>query len=221
MFAVLGDVIFLTMKIFIYLGIAAAAFLVGALPFSWLLGRMSGIDLRRVGSGNPGATNLYRVAGARWGVPGLLLDVAKGAAPAALALWLFPDLTGAAVLAGAAAIAGHIWTPFLAFRGGKGVATAAGAFLALNPFLILIAFAVFFVVVAATRYVSLGSLSAAVAAFLGSFTIPLVAGQPVDPYFVVFCGVCAGAISYSHRENVSRLIAGTESKLGRRKKDGW
>lgn len=208
------------MEIIIYLGVAAVAFFIGALPFSWFLGRMAGIDLRRVGSGNPGATNLYRAAGARWGVPGLLLDVAKGAAPAAAALWFFPHLTAAAILAGAAAISGHIWTPFLAFRGGKGVATAAGAFLALSPFLILIAFGVFFVVVAATRYVSLGSLSAAVAAFVGSLAMPLVGGRPVDPYFVAFCGVCAAAIVYSHRKNVSRLIAGTESKLGGRKKDG-
>ncbi len=208
------------MKVFIYVGIVAASFLIGALPFSWVLGRIAGIDLRRVGSGNPGATNLYRAAGARWGVPGLLLDVAKGAVPAAAVLWLFPHLTAGAILAGAAAISGHIWTPFLAFRGGKGVATAAGAFLALNPVLILIALAVFFVVVAATRYVSLGSLSAAVAALVGSFTLPLAAGRPVDPFFVIFCGVCAAAIVYSHRKNISRLLASTESKLGERKRDG-
>ncbi|HUV86750.1 MAG TPA: glycerol-3-phosphate 1-O-acyltransferase PlsY [bacterium] len=211
---------FLEMKVLIYVGIVAASFLIGALPFSWFLGRMAGIDLRRVGSGNPGATNLYRAAGARWGIPGFLLDVAKGVTPVAAAQWLFPHLAAAGILAAAAAISGHIWTPFLGFRGGKGVATAAGAFLALEPLLILIAFAVFLVVVAATRYVSLGSLSAAVAVFVASFALPLVSRRPVDPYFIVFCGVCSAAIVYAHRRNISRLLAGTESKLGGRKKDG-
>ena len=203
-----------------YAAVLLVSFLVGALPFSWLLGKLAGFDLRRAGSGNPGATNLYRAAGARWGVPGLLLDVAKGAAPAALALWLFPYLTAAAVLAAAAAIAGHIWTPFLGFRGGKGVATAAGGFLALNPLLIVIAVAVFLVVVASTRYVSLGSLSGAVIAFVASLAIPLFTRRPVDPYFVAFCAVCAAALIFAHRKNISRLLAGTESKLGGRKKDG-
>lgn len=148
------------------------------------------------------------------------MDVAKGVTPVAVAQWLFPHLTAAGILVAAAAISGHIWTPFLGFRGGKGVATTAGAFLALNPLLILIAFAVFLAVVAATRYVSLGSVSAAVAVFAASFALPLVSRRPVDPYFIIFCGVCAGAIVYSHRKNISRLLAGTESKLGGRKKDG-
>ena len=208
------------MTFLVYVGVAAASCIVGALPFSWFLGKLAGIDLRRVGSGNPGATNLYRAAGAQWGVPGLLLDVAKGVAPVAAAQWLFPHLAAAGVLAAAAAISGHIWTPFLGFRGGKGVATAAGSFLALNPLLILVAFAVFLAVVAATRYVSLGSISAAGAAFAGSFTVPLILRRPVDPYFVVFCGVCTGVIIYAHRRNISRMLAGTESKLGVRKNDG-
>jgi glycerol-3-phosphate acyltransferase PlsY len=214
------DVIFLSMVFFAYVSVTLVAFLLGALPFSWFLGKMAGVDLRRIGSGNPGATNLYRAAGARWGVPGLLLDVAKGAAPVAATQWLFPELTGAATLAAAAAIAGHIWTPFLRFRGGKGVATAAGAFLALNPLFVLVAFAVFFIVVALTRYVSLGSVLAAITVFIASFAAPMITRHPRDPYFVVFCGVCAGAIVFSHRKNISRLLAGTENKLGEGKSDG-
>jgi glycerol-3-phosphate acyltransferase PlsY len=197
------DVIFLGMLFFEYAGITLIAFLLGALPFSWFLGKMAGVDLRRIGSGNPGATNLYRAAGARWGIPGLLLDVAKGAAPVAATQWFFPGLTGAATLAAAAAISGHIWTPFLGFRGGKGVATAAGA-----------------IVVVLTRYVSLGSVLAAITVFIASFAAPILNRRTLDPYFVVFCGVCAAAIVFSHRKNISRLLAGTENKLGKRKKDG-
>jgi glycerol-3-phosphate acyltransferase PlsY len=208
------------MLVLTYVGIISIAFLIGALPFSWFLGKMAGIDLRRIGSGNPGATNLYRAAGARWGIPGLLLDVAKGAAPVAAAQWFFPGLSAAATLAAAAAISGHIWTPFLRFRGGKGVATAAGAFLALNPLFVLIAFAVFLIVVATTRYVSLGSVLAAITLFIASFAVPIITRRALDFYFVVFCGVCAAAIVFSHRRNISRLLAGTESKLGERKSRG-
>jgi glycerol-3-phosphate acyltransferase PlsY len=208
------------MEAIAYLGAALASFLVGAIPFSWLLGKLAGFDLRGIGSGNPGATNLYRAAGWRWGLPALLLDVGKGFLPVILVSWFFPDLVAAAVVAAGAAIVGHMWTPYLGFRGGKGVATAGGAFLALNPLLILITFAVFIAIVAATRYVSLGSIAAACVAFAGSFALPLSTRRPVDPYFVILCGVCAAAIIVAHRRNISRLLAGTERKMGAGKKDG-
>ncbi len=208
------------MEVFAYLAAAVASFLVGAIPFSWLLGKLAGLDLREIGSGNPGANNLYRAAGWRWGLPALLLDVGKGFLPVVLVRWFFPDLVAAAVVAAGAAIVGHMWTPYLGFRGGKGVATAAGAFLALNPLLILITFAVFVAIVAATRYVSLGSIVAACVAFVGSFALPLSTGRPVDRYFVALCGVCAAAIIVAHRRNISRLLAGTERKMGAGKEDG-
>lgn len=214
-----NDVIFLGMKVLAGFGIAIGSFLTGGIPFSWLLAKIAGFDLRRVGSGNPGATNLYRTAGAAWGITGLLLDVAKGVFPVLAARWLFPELGAGAIVAAAAAIAGHIWTPYLGFRGGKGVATAAGAFLAINPLIVLIAVGVFAVIVAATRYVSLGSMGGAVVVFGASFALPLLAGRPVDPYFVAFCGVCAVSIIVAHRKNISRLIVGTEGKLGARRKD--
>jgi glycerol-3-phosphate acyltransferase PlsY len=150
----------------------------------------------------------------------LLLDVGKGFLPVVLVSWLFPGLVAVAAVSAGAAIAGHIWTPYLGFRGGKGVATAAGAFLALNPLLILITFAVFVAIVAATRYVSLGSVIAACVAFVGSFALPLSTGRPVDRYFVALCGVCLVAIVVGHRGNISRLLAGTERKMGAGKRDG-
>jgi glycerol-3-phosphate acyltransferase PlsY len=207
------------MKILAVCGIAIGSFLAGGVPFSWLLGRIAGFDLRREGSGNPGATNLYRTAGAAWGITGLLLDVAKGVLPVLAARWLFPGLEMAAVVAAAAAIAGHIWTPYLGFRGGKGVATATGAFLALNPLVLVIALAGFAVVVAITRYVSVGSMTGAVVAFGASFIVPLLAGRAVDLYFVAFCGACALSIIVAHRKNIARLVAGTETKFGARFKN--
>jgi len=210
------------MMVLLYAGVALTSFLVGAVPFAWIIGKVGlGIDLRRVGSGNPGATNLYRTAGLAWGVPALLLDAAKGWLPAFLAARLFPEAAAIGVMAGGAAIAGHIWTPFLNFRGGKGVATAAGVFLGLNPLLLGVGLAVFLLVTAVSRYVSLGSLAGTFAAFLASFGLPLALGRPIDPYFVGFCGVCAAAIIFAHRKNISRLIAGTEGRIGKsRPKNG-
>jgi glycerol-3-phosphate acyltransferase PlsY len=214
-----NDVIFPGMEILAVCGVAIGAFLAGGIPFSWLLGKVAGFDLRREGSGNPGATNLYRTAGPAWGITGLLLDVAKGFLPVLAARWLFPEVEAAAIVAAAAAIAGHIWTPYLGFRGGKGVATATGAFLAINPLVLLIAVGAFAIVVAATRYVSLGSMIGAVVAFVVSFWLPLLEGRPVDPYFVAFCGVCAASIIVAHRKNIGRLISGTEGKFGARAKN--
>ena len=149
----------------------------------------------------------------------MVLDVAKGFLPVLVARWLFPELGVAAIVAAAAAIAGHIWTPYLRFRGGKGVATATGAFLAINPLVLLIAIAAFAIIVAATRYVSLGSMIGASVAFIASFVLPLLAARPVDPYFVAFCGVCAVSIIVAHRKNIGRLITGTEGKFGARAKN--
>jgi glycerol-3-phosphate acyltransferase PlsY len=211
-----NDVIFPGMEILAVCGIGVGAFLAGGIPFSWLLGKAAGFDLRREGSGNPGATNLYRTAGPAWGITGLVLDVAKGFLPVLAVRWLFPELGAGAIVAAAAAIAGHIWTPYLGFRGGKGVATATGAFLALNPLILLIAVGAFAVILAVTRYVSLGSMIGAVVAFVASFVLPPLAGRPVDPYFAAFCGVCAVSIIVAHRKNIGRLIAGTEGKFGSR-----
>ena len=144
----------------------------------------------------------------------MLLDAAKGFGPVIAVLLLFPTLKAAGTVAAAAAIAGHVWTPFLGFRGGKGVATGAGAFLALNPWLVLIAVGVFVAVVALTRYVSLGSLTAVGVVFVGSFIIPVVRHRPVDVPFAVFCGVAAAVIVFSHRKNIRRMITGEESKWG-------
>jgi glycerol-3-phosphate acyltransferase PlsY len=199
-----------------YFVVAIGAFMVGSIPFSWILGRYgAGIDLLKTGSGNPGATNLYRSAGWKWGIPALLLDAAKGFVPVLISRAVFPDTPGAAIVAATAAIAGHVWTPFLRFKGGKGVATAAGTFLALNPWLVLTAVVVFVVIVALTRYVSVGSIVGVLVAFAGSFLLPLILGKPISVPFVVFCGVCAAVIVFAHRKNIRRVLKGEESKWGK------
>lgn len=198
----------------IYAVIVMAAFVVGAVPFSWLIAKIAaGVDLRTVGSGNPGATNLYRTVGPAWGIAGLMMDGVKGWLPVYGASVLFPDVTAATIIAGACAIAGHMWTPFLKFHGGKGVATAAGVFLALSPLTLAIAVGVFVVVVAITRYVSLGSLAAALAAVLYSLLVPPLSNQKPDPFFVSFCAVCFMAIAIAHRQNIRRLLSGKENKF--------
>jgi acyl phosphate:glycerol-3-phosphate acyltransferase len=184
------------------------AYAIGSLPFAWLLARGWGArDLRRVGSGNVGATNVFRASGAAPGVLTAVLDVAKGAVSVAVAARLGGGAATAAA-AGLAAIVGHVYPVWLHFRGGKGVATACGVFAVLTPVAVPPALAVFLCTVWLTKYVSLGSL-------LASLTLPLLAyatGSPV-PMVVVACAACA-LIVFRHRSNVGRLRTGTERRLG-------
>ncbi|GIW72465.1 MAG: glycerol-3-phosphate acyltransferase [Planctomycetota bacterium] len=200
-------------------GLTAAAsvlggYLLGSVPFGLLLGRWRGVDPRAHGSGNIGATNVLRLLGPGWGAACLLLDAGKGAAAVALARELAvrqPELL--AVLAGMAAVLGHVFPVWLRGRGGKGVATTAGALLALQPVALLAALAAFAAVVALTRYVSLGSIAAALVlpfAHLLSASAPFGEGLPLT------CAVFAlsALVLVRHRANLARLRAGTEHRLG-------
>jgi acyl phosphate:glycerol-3-phosphate acyltransferase len=187
-----------------------AAYGIGSMPFAWLLARRYGAtDLRRVGSGNVGATNVLRASGATAGVLVAILDVAKGAASVFLADRLGAG-PGTAAAAGMAAIVGHIYPVWLHFRGGKGVATACGVFAVLTPAAMAPALAVFLTTVWLTKYVSLGSV-------LATLTLPPIAyalGSPL-PVMAAACGACV-LILFRHRTNVVRLRAGTEQRLGAR-----
>jgi glycerol-3-phosphate acyltransferase PlsY len=179
------------------LALVAAAFLAGAIPFGVLIARRRGVDIRAHGSGNIGATNVSRVLGARAGAVVLVLDALKGALPtaAALAAGAAPRLVA---LTGAAAILGHCFSPFLRGRGGKGVATALGVFLAIAPALVGLAVAAFVVVWRATRVPALGSLAGALAISVG-----LVA-RGGGPYAVLACATTA-LLVYTHRTNLAKL----------------
>lgn len=193
----------------------ALAYVAGSIPFAHLAGKAKGVDLRTQGSGNLGATNVFRVLGWKIGIAVFLADAAKGALPV---LFLPPRIESPrdpvfwAIAVGVAAIAGHVRPLFLRFRkGGKGVATAAGVFLALAPVPMLISFAVFVAVVLATGYVSLGSLIAAVLLP----TLLAVTEGVQSPKFIV-SAVIATFVFWTHRANIGRLRRGTENRFGKR-----
>jgi len=193
-------------------GGVALAYVAGSFPTAYLVGRANGIDLRTVGSGNLGATNVQRTLGWGWGGLVYLVDFLKGWLPTLL----LPGALGVSagwpwgVCFGVATIAGHVKPIFLLGRGGgKGVATASGVFMALAALPTAIAIAVFALVVAATRYVSLGSMVAAVA--LAS--VLLVTSGPRSPLFAVSCAIAAFVI-WAHRENIGRLRRGEERRIG-------
>ncbi|MCA1567136.1 MAG: glycerol-3-phosphate 1-O-acyltransferase PlsY [Acidobacteria bacterium] len=195
-----------------------AAYLVGSIPFGYLIVyARGGGDVRETGSGGTGATNVTRRAGKGAGVLTLVLDAAKGALVALLARWLLaPDfgVNWLVAIASIAVVAGHIFPVWLKFRGGKGVATGLGVFLSLTPAAVALAAPVFLAVVWATRYVSLGSITAAAALPLFIWLLS-GAGNPdsiVTPVMAV--AVAGGAlIIFTHRANIGRLLNGTESKL--------
>lgn len=182
------------------------AYLLGSVPAGFLLGYFSGVDVRRAGSGNVGATNVARVVGRTQGLITLLIDVLKGFLPVALALWLG---AGEAVtsMAGLAAFLGHLYPLFLRFQGGKGVATALGVFLALAPWATAAMVGVFVVVAALGRMVSLASIAAAASApiFLWVFFY--------SPYVFGLGSLLAAIIIVRHHENLRRLLAGVEPRF--------
>ena len=184
----------------------AGAYIAGSIPFGMVLARVKGIDLRSVGSGNIGATNVARAMGKGWAIAVLAADAAKGFVPVWLGSRL--EMTPAVVaLAGGAAILGHMFTLFLRGRGGKGVATSLGVALALSPVSALVGFGVYILVFAATRLSSLGSL-------LGVWTFSLLyvlREGPPRPLMALALGGAA-LVTLRHRENIARLVRGQEKK---------
>jgi acyl phosphate:glycerol-3-phosphate acyltransferase len=182
-------------------------YLAGSVPFAFLLARRAGIDVRIAGSGNVGAANVLRTAGARRAVLVMALDVAKGAAAVVLAHAAIGGVAAGA-LTGAAAIVGHIYPVWLRFHGGKGVAVAAGVFSILAPAATAIAALLFLVTVWMTRYVSLGSVAATLA-------LPPTAWLAGESRAVVFAAAgTAALILFRHRANLRRLRSGIEPRMG-------
>jgi glycerol-3-phosphate acyltransferase PlsY len=184
-----------------------AAYLIGSIPVGVILSKLRGKDPRKVGSGNIGATNVMRAAGKTVGIITLLGDMAKGFIPTLLALHAgLPVVFVVAV--GFAAFVGHLFPVFLAFRGGKGVATALGVYLALNPLAIFLSFIIFVLVLLKWRYVSAGSLA-------GTAAMPLLLlALKSEPMYVYVSLVIGVFIFLKHLGNIKRLAAGTEHKLG-------
>jgi len=188
---------------------AVSGYFLGSIPFGYLLVRaFRGADVRTTGSGNIGATNVARTS-PMLGLLTLSLDVLKGAVAVGLALTIFPGTRTVAFGAALAAVSGHIFPVWLRFRGGKGVATGLGSFVLLTPKAILLAMAVFVVMVATFRYVSLASVTAA--ASLPVFALLLREGD--SPVQIVLVSLSSALIILKHRQNIRRLMAGTEPKF--------
>jgi glycerol-3-phosphate acyltransferase PlsY len=198
--------------------IPVGAYLLGSIPFGLILAKLfGGSDVRKEGSGNIGATNVARVAGPLAGTLTLLLDAGKGTAAVLLAMRLSHDSAAWMMIAGLAALVGHCFPVWLKFKGGKGVATAVGVFLAMAPLPALAALGVFVVIVGIWRYVSLGSIVAA-AMFPVFFYFLEFRKVPGLWWSLIAAVLCPCLIIWRHRENIQRLVAGTESRLMRSKK---
>lgn len=184
------------------------SYLVGAVPASYLAGRIGGIDLQARGSGNLGATNVYRTLGWRYAAPAAAFDVGKGAIPAALFPGWFGGPAWAGVAYGVLAVVGHVYSVFVGFRGGKGMATAAGAFLVLAPLAVLATAGVWIAIVTASGYVSLGSVVAVLV-----FPVAILVLTPVSSGVLWAALALAALIVLKHRSNIQRLVAGTEARF--------
>ena len=197
-----------------------AAYFIGAIPFGWIVGRMRGHDIRLEGSRNIGATNVFRCVGKKWGVLAFILDFLKGLLPTLAAVFYVeahPDLAGGeyfAFVTGVMAVVGHMFTCFMKFKGGKGVATGFGLLMGIIPALAATAFGLFLLMVLISHYISVGSIIAA--AFLGiSVWFPIPALNPVPPVATIcaLVTVLTLFVIYKHKTNISRLISGTENRI--------
>jgi glycerol-3-phosphate acyltransferase PlsY len=203
-----------------YIITALGAYLLGSLPTGFLAAKAKGIDIRTVGSGNIGATNAMRVLGKPAGIFVLLMDAVKGFTAVWLPVWLQPmlnlppaDLDNHRIIAGICAVLGHNYTCWLKFKGGKGIATSAGVYFALAPLAAGIAAAVSVLTILATRYVSVGSIAAALA-------LPTAVWFTRESLLLRLVTIALGALAiYKHKGNIQRLLAGTESRIGNRKKE--
>jgi len=200
-----------------------SSYLLGSIPFGYLAGRLGGIDIRQAGSGNVGATNVVRVLGKRYGYPVFALDFLKGfgavkismlIAPGRPPEWNSPEIFG--ILAALSSVLGHLYPPWLKFKGGKGVATSAGALLALTPVATLIGVAIWIIVFWLTRYVSLASITATVVL---PVVILVVSSQDQNKGRpLVYSSACVAAVViWRHRSNLSRLMRGTEPRFTRKR----
>lgn len=206
------------MPVLTYTAVAVAAYLLGSIPTGYLVAKARGIDIRSVGSGNIGATNAFRVLGKPAGTFVLLIDALKGYAAASwLVALLAPlldvatvDLNWLRITAGICAVLGHNYTCWLKFKGGKGIATTAGVYLALAPIAVSVALMAWLIVALITRYVSAASIAAAIA-------LPTAVWLTQDSMLLGVVTTALGALAiFKHRNNIQRLMNGTENKIGRK-----
>lgn len=190
-------------------------YFIGSIPFGFLIARAKGIDIRTVGSGNIGATNVLRTLGKKFGIPCFFLDFLKGYLPVLATTILITDNEYAPICAVAGTVLGHVFTCFLKFKGGKGVATTAGALTGLAPLAVLAGMVIWFVVLKITGYVSLGSvISAIILPILIWFNL-FGKNSDVNKYFFIVMGIL---VAWRHRTNMQRLLKGEESSFKKKRK---
>lgn len=189
-----------------------AAYLAGGIPFGYLIGRLRGVDVRTVGSKNIGATNVFRTVGRKWGLVAFACDVLKGLLPT-LAAKAHPTVPWLPLAVGVACVAGHMFTPYMKFRGGKGVATAFGMMIGLLPAMVGVAFLVFSAAFAATNFISLGSCSAASFLAVAVWFPWLGSRGAADLPQCVLVTAIALFVLWKHRANMARIAAGTENRI--------
>ena len=199
-------------KTIVWLAWLAGAYLIGSIPFGFLIGRMRGVDVRTVGSKNIGATNVYRTVGKKWGLLAFFCDFLKGFVPVVLAQRLGDEMY-LPLAVGLMTVVGHMFTCFMKFRGGKGIATGFGMLVGLLPWLVLTAFGLFVITVWISHYISLGSCVAAAFLAVGVW-FPWLGSAGVRnlPLSAVVTAVALVAI-YKHKANIRRLVDGCENKI--------
>ncbi len=216
-----------TGTVFLYIMIFLSSYLIGSIPWAYLIGRIYGIDLRKEGSGNIGATNVTRVIGKFWGRVCFLLDMIKGFLPVFIVTMLIKqqiiaDIDDLAqIIAAGGAVIGHMFCVFLRFKGGKGVSTSAGCLLAMAPYSFAISGTVWVIVFLIGRYVSLASIAAAAvlpvsATFFSMMKVNGKAIYPVSIYILVFLYILAMLAILKHTSNIKRLINGTEHRFDKK-----
>ena len=186
--------------------VLVVAYLLGSIPFAYLAGRLNGVDLRTVGSGNLGATNVFRTLGRTVGIAVMVLDIAKGAFAVLIAQWVVGGPWWP-IAAGALAILGHVFPVWTGFKGGKGVAVGAGALVGLVPAASGVLIILWLLIVVLTRYVSVASIVCALAA------APLAWAFGAPWPYVAFIGLAGLFVIIKHRENITRLLEGTENRI--------
>ncbi|MBU6364321.1 MAG: glycerol-3-phosphate 1-O-acyltransferase PlsY [Acidobacteria bacterium] len=186
--------------------VLVVAYLLGSIPFAYIAGRLNGVDLRTVGSGNLGATNVFRTLGRTVGIAVMVLDIAKGAFAVLIAQWVVGGPWWP-IAAGALAILGHVFPVWTGFKGGKGVAVGAGALVGLVPAASGVLIILWLLIVVLTRYVSVASIICALAA------APLAWAFGAPWSYVAFIGLAGLFVIIKHRENIQRLLAGTENRI--------
>lgn len=207
-----------------YVVVLLAGYLIGSIPWAFILARMNGLDIRQHGSCNVGATNVNRVLGKKWGVSCFILDFFKGFLPVILLQFLaseskiLQNVDMDVVIVSSSAVAGHMWPLFLNFKGGKGISTIAGIILALAPLSLLTAGGAWIVIFHISRYVSLASICAAFILPISAWTFSTMGYSKIPLGALIMLSTLAALAIFRHRGNIQRLVAGTENKFIRKPK---